>query len=980
MHRSKLADELLNQIQQETQASILFISEQYKNKHKKGWFADTTNTAAIWVTNPKIMNIKSQGKGEGYVWIQTHNATYYISCYFTPNEPIDTFQNKLNSLEDDMRMFQGRIILAGDFNAKALEWGMPTTDSRGRRILEMTARLALNVINTGNTTTFRRPGYSETIPDVTFASEAITPDIKNWRVREFYTGSDHQYITWNTGTSDEIPKKSHATRWNTAKLNVENLVFAIQNSRDVLNNSNGTAEDLTKKTVKLIRQACDVSMPRIKCNGSQKKSKYWWNNEINDTRKECLRLRRKLTRANRINDQDSTQLALKYKTLRRKLKIEIRSSKRSKWEALTMEVNNDPWGLGYKIVTDKILSKTAGPVLDEVKMRKIVDTLFPNHPSLKNVPRQNEEPNLDIVLFSKEELMLASSYLQNKKAPGPDSIPTEVLKAIAKTTPEILLNLLNTCLNERYFPKEWKIQRLVLIPKGKGDPNSPSAYRPLCMLNTMGKLYEKLLQARLMTAVEDAGGLSNKQHGFRKGFSTIGAIKEVVQAAHNTQHGNRFSRNFLMLVTLDVKNAFNSASWKHILDALEHIFKIPVYLMAILRSYLSDRRLIFDTLTGTKEREITAGAAQGSILGPDLWNIFYNSVLEIEMPGETSLVGYADDVAALVRARNTDDAQRKLNQVMRRILTWMEEHDLSLATEKTEIVIITPSRMPTDIDLLVGSQVIRVQKTVKYLGVQIDQKLNFWEQIKNASDKASKTTTQLSRLMANVRGPSSSKRKLIMAVTHSILLYGSEIWADSLQQKKYRKRMAAAQRRGALRIASAYRTVSEPAVLVIAGVIPIDLLAEERKNVYDKKGHLGKKKAAEEARDLTVRKWQRAWEEETRGRWTAKLIPTIEPWLNRKHGEVTFYITQFLSGHGCFRAYLHKMKLKESPACGYCDAENDDAEHTFFICPRWANQRKEAGNINIENVMEKMIANEDIWQKFTIFAEIVLKIKQEDDR
>ena len=63
-----------------------------------------------------------------------------------------------------------------------------------------------------------------------------------------------------------------------------------------------------------------------------------------------------------------------------------------------------------------------------------------------------------------------------------------------------------------------------------------------------------------------------------------------------------------------------------------------------------------------------------------------------------------------------------------------------------------------------------------------------------------------------------------MSVMTSILLYGAEIWAKALEIEKYRKRMAAVQRRGALRVSCAYRTVSEAAVLVIAGTPPIDLL------------------------------------------------------------------------------------------------------------------------------------------------------------
>lgn len=388
MHRSKLADELLGQIQLELRANIVIISEQYPKKQKSGWFVDSTDTAAIWIPNPKDIIIKSQGTGTGYVWIQTDEITF-MSCYLTPNEPIGVFQNKLNNMEDDIRNIQGQIFLAGDVNAKALEWGMTNTDSRGRRILEMAARLGLNVINTGNTTTFRRPGYGETIPDVTFASETLASQIKNWKVLENYTGSDHQYIVCDIGKKENQLRHTRKIRWNTSKLNEENLTYSIDNNKSILNKCDSTVEDLTRKTMYLIKQSCDASMPRKNSNRTLRQSMYWWTEEINDLRKVCLRLRRKITRNKRHNSQVDHQTLNEYKTNRREFKMAIKVSKRRKWESLINEVNNDPWGLGYKIVTNKILEKAAGPVLDEIGMRHIVDALFPDHPITVYQPEEN---------------------------------------------------------------------------------------------------------------------------------------------------------------------------------------------------------------------------------------------------------------------------------------------------------------------------------------------------------------------------------------------------------------------------------------------------------------------------------------------------------------------------------------------------------------------------------------------------------------
>ena len=93
--------------------------------------------------------------------------------------------------------------------------------------------------------------------------------------------------------------------------------------------------------------------------------------------------------------------------------------------------------------------------------------------------------------------------------------------------------------------------------------------------------------------------------------------------------------------------------------------------------------------------------------------------------------------------------------------------------------------------------------------------------------------------MPNVGGPIASKRRLLMAVTVFILLYGYEIWVDILKMEKFRKRMASVQRRGALRVASSYRTVPETVVLVIVGIISIDLLTLEQNHLFKRRYEIG---------------------------------------------------------------------------------------------------------------------------------------------
>lgn len=239
-------------------------------------------------------------------------------------------------------------------------------------------------------------------------------------------------------------------------------------------------------------------------------------------------------------------------------------------------------------------------------MKRVVDTLFPTHPIAKDFTLELKE---EVPKFTEEDLKIAINSMKNKKAPGPDGIPVIALKLVAENNTDLLLNIFNCCLKEGIFPKTWKKQRLVLISKGKGDSSSPSAYRPLCMLSTAGKLLERLIKPRLTEAVKRAGDLSHRQYGFRKGRSTIDGVQEVIKTFERAQMGNHFSRKIVLLATFDVRNAFNSQSarWSDRRKALREDFKIPEYLLNILNSYLKDRVLLYDTTDGKCRKRVTAG-------------------------------------------------------------------------------------------------------------------------------------------------------------------------------------------------------------------------------------------------------------------------------------------------------------------------------------------------------------------------------------
>ena len=132
-----------------------------------------------------------------------------------------------------------------------------------------------------------------------------------------------------------------------------------------------------------------------------------------------------------------------------------------------------------------------------------------------------------------------------------------------------------------------------------------------------------------------------------------------------------------------------------------------------------------------------------------------------------------------------------------------------------------------------GQYTITSQSFIRYLGVMLDARLSFKPYVEHAAAKAAKVATALARLMPNIGGPRQPQRKLLASVVTSILTYGIAIRGETLKIMECQRKIAAVNRHSALRVSCAFRTVSDVAVCVIAGIMPIEILAVEWKQLYE---------------------------------------------------------------------------------------------------------------------------------------------------
>ncbi|KAM8702017.1 hypothetical protein ACLKA7_000218 [Drosophila subpalustris] len=232
-----------------------------------------------------------------------------------------------------------------------------------------------------------------------------------------------------------------------------------------------------------------------------------------------------------------------------------------------------------------------------------------------------------------------------------------------------------------------------------------------------------------------------------------------------------------------------------------------------------------------------------------------------------------------------------------------------------------------------------------------------------AGQKVAIATTAISRLMANNNGPRQMRRKLIASVVMSIILYGCTIWAPAVEVTSYSRGCKSSYRRCALRVATCFRTVSEDAAFVIAGMAPLSLLAAERQRSIPPNRLM---------REETLQKWQRAWDQSANGRWT-----------QGRHGQMDFYLAQIMTGHGCFKVYLHRFKHERNPYCDSCGHVIEDAEHVAFHCPSFGREREQALAPNTRFTPDNFVAilteSEEGWAAiFRMAASIMKKLRRQE--
>lgn len=329
-----------------------------------------------------------------------------------------------------------------------------------------------------------------------------------------------------------------------------------------------------------------------------------------------------------------------------------------------------------------------------------------------------------------------------------DCIDKNMIVRTLEITGSRLLQVINCAIETGCYP-EWKSNMIIPVPKIT-NPTEPQHYRPINILPYYEKIVEKVMYNQMIKYVNDNNLLYEKQSGFRSKHS----CETALQGLFSDWREQLDTGNFIITIMLDFKRAFETIDRSILLTKLKK-FGFSESAHKLLSTYLCNRRQ-FTKINNEKSDEIVNdfGVPQGSILGPLLFIIYINDMHEVA--SNVSINLFADDTLVYFSGTNVKDVVNKLNNDLLKITEWLKCNKLKLNADKTKAMVIAKSsivrnRVINELNvhgICIENDNIEFVNEFKYLGVMLDQYLNFDKHVNYIAKKVGKKIGVLSRLSA----------------------------------------------------------------------------------------------------------------------------------------------------------------------------------------------------------------------------------------
>lgn len=707
--------------------------------------------------------------------------TYVFAViYRPPNGNLKIFFDFLDRLLDFVSTNGLRVIIGGDCNINLLQ---NTAATREFQVL-IESFSCRNVISEPT----RISCHSESLLDL-FLTNNMNDDVTSGRVITCL--SDHFPIYMSFKDSEFFKGKArHTESYIMREINAKTLeIFRGEITNIdwsiVLESTN--AEEAYEHFIAIIKQVYYTCFKLKEVRKSKKLRKPWMSDDCFRMVKKRDVLYSKFVKTRNLNDLS------KFKKYRNFVTKVLRSAKKAYYENVFSSTQSEVvWREIHKLLNcgshhnEELRLTVNNKTVVGNELADAFNKYFTNLVSVvsgtdsSGVKRFLGTPNSNTAFFAPttcEEICSTFMTLKNSKARDIDDLEIKPIKFVLDILAPVLCYIFNTCLLTGTFPESMQRARVSVLFKS-GDKNDFSNYRPVSVLPVISKGLEKIICKRVSSFCDKHSILTERQFGFRRGMSTELALltqKEFIL--------NGFENNKLTLgIFIDFSKAFDRVNHVILSTKLDHYgFRgIPGDL---LKSYLTHRKqCVVINEKRSPLLSVHSGVPQGSVLGPVLFNIYINDIINsIEC---TNCLIYADDTSLFFQSNNINDLVSLANVTLNKLLEWTRVNVLEINVSKTKAVLFAPVQklITRDINIQLGSEMIKVTNEAKTLGITFNQHLSWNAHV----DRVAGTLAKACGILCRFRQILTTKVKLMLynSLFASHINYCNLVWGVTSQANK----------------------------------------------------------------------------------------------------------------------------------------------------------------------------------------------------
>ncbi|MEL6358425.1 MAG: reverse transcriptase domain-containing protein [Bacteroidota bacterium] len=374
-------------------------------------------------------------------------------------------------------------------------------------------------------------------------------------------------------------------------------------------------------------------------------------------------------------------------------------------------------------------------------------------------------------------VLQAFQKFKPKKSPGPDGLPPRTLMHLPPNILRILILIYKGCIYLHYTPLDWRGARVIFLPKpGKASYRVPKSFRPIALSNYMLKALERLVVWRMEEKLQE-NPLHPNQHGFLSDKGTESAISSTVNRIEGQIHKGKKCLG----VFLDISSAFNTITPKHVKETL-YSHGGEKHLVRWYYHYMKSRRIHINLHGAEESYQIDTGFPQGGVASAKFWLIAFDEAIRIANKYGIVGNGFADDIGAVICGRTVKSMVNKMQRMIDELTDWGRGCGLKFCPQKSVAVLFGRKKMPNNPPKVhIYGEPIEYQTSVKYLGVTLDQKLDWKQHIKGQTDKAKSLLLNINNTVRDNWGPKPKLMKwAYAALVRPVLTYASMNWGHAI--------------------------------------------------------------------------------------------------------------------------------------------------------------------------------------------------------